>query len=317
MITKLLFIFLLVLPMLFAKVHGLGETKINTQQIDVAYRYRGEYHHYVGEKHLNSYLFNQGASKKVDIATLDWPPYIGRGLCDLGWALQLAVAVFTSQGYQVSVNFLPWVRAVKMVESGKMDVLYPEYYIEESAVSDIFPNNKRRDLLALSTKFIGGNVSFIKRHNDPFIYNGNLNSIIGKSVGVVRGYQNTPEFDAIMDAKRINVVEAINDAQLLKLLLASRVDLIVGDPSVFGYITDNTNQTMTQKLETVGGIEPMLPELKYNHLYFSVSKRIPHWKTLINDINVALLSFEKTGEITRIYQGNNQCPSYQNKKSQP
>ena len=43
-----------------------------------------------------------------------------------------------------------------MAESGKADILYPEYFIENSAPSDVFKGTKRLEHLALSNKLPGG-----------------------------------------------------------------------------------------------------------------------------------------------------------------
>lgn len=52
--------------------------------------------------------------------------------------------------------------------------------------------------------------------------------------GAVRGYRHTPAYDAALDQARAQgrVVEATNDAQLLRLLAEGTVDAVVGQPFV-------------------------------------------------------------------------------------
>lgn len=287
-------------------ISGSEEWK-NTRTVEVNYKLNNKAFSFQGSQDANVYIFNKGADKTINIATLDWPPYVDRQLCNLGWSLQLAVSILTSKGYQVSIHFYPWVRAVKLVETGKIEILFPEYFIEDSAPSDIFPDTKRSELLVQSNKFIGGNIAFIKRKSDPFAYDGNLRSIAGKSIGVVRGYQNTPEFDAMMDAQLINVVEAVDDLQLLKLLMAKRVDLIIGDPSVFKHLVNYSGLAVRNKIAMQEGIEEVQPSLKYNHLYFAISTNYEKWKTLLDDINLALIEFDISGETQRIYDKGSGC----------
>ncbi len=279
----------------------------DNQTIEVNFTLKDKTYHFNGRVDANRYIFNEDGSKTINIATLDWPPYVGRSLCNLGWSIQVAVAVLTAKDYQVQVNFYPWVRAVMMVESGQMEVLFPEYFIEDSAPSDIFPFKKRRELLVQSNEMIGGNISFIKRKGDDFVYNNNLMSIKGKAIGVVRGYQNTPEFDAIMDEGLISVVSAIDELQLLKLLIAKRVDLIIGDPSVFNYVISHANLTDKEKLAMSEGLEEVSPAIKYNHLYFAVSTKYADWQQLLEDINLSLIDFESSGELNKIYQRGSEC----------
>lgn len=278
-----------------------------TTDIVVEYMWQGKQVSYLSRQQGNQFIFNEGASKSINVATLDWPPYIDRSLCNLGWVLQLGVAVLTSKGYQVNVHFYPWVRAVKMVESGNFEVLYPEYFIEDSAPSDIFPNKKRRELLAQSNQLIGGDIAFMKRKGDPFEFTGNLAAIKGKAIGVVRGYQNTPEFDAMMDAGLISVIEAIDDLQLLKLLMAKRVDLIVGDPAVFNHVIHYSDLDVRNRIAMLDGISEVAPALKYNHLYFAVSTSFEQWGEILNDINLALIELELSGETQRIYHNGSGC----------
>lgn len=292
------------------KVHSgeiIQHVSKNTIPIEVNYHYQKKPLKFQALKDGLHFSFNQQSEKVLNIATLDWPPYVGHNLCNLGWSLQFAVAVLTAKGYQVNINFYPWVRAVKMVESGQMEILYPEYFIEDSAPSDIYPNVKRRELLVQSNEIIGGNISLFKHKDSQFSFNGNLSAIEGKVIGVVRGYQNTPEFDAMMDKGLIHVIEAVDDAQLLKILTGKRADLVIGDPQVFQYVINSSAKSDAEKQALQQSIEEVTPPLKYNHLYFAVSTKYENWKQVLEDINLALIEFETSGETQRIYQQGSVC----------
>lgn len=299
----------------YAQAQSLTEQSFSSQaatspvkpSFSVQYQFQGQPYQYHALIDGNEYIFNSDSENIVNIATLDWPPYVGRNLCNLGWSLQFAVAVLTAKNYRVNVYFYPWVRAVKMVESGQMEILYPEYFIEDTAPSDIFPNIKRRELLVQSNELVGGNISLFKHADSPFIFSGNLKSIEGKTIGVVRGYQNTPEFDAMMDKGLIQVIEAVDDSQLLKLLLGKRVDLIIGDPQVFHYVIESSDISADEQQALKDKIIEVSPALKYNHLYFAVSTKYAQWKQLLEDINLSLLEFESSGETQRIYQQGSGC----------
>jgi len=94
---------------------------------------------------------------------------------------------------------LPWARAIRMAESGLVDMLYPEYFIESTAPSDMYKGTNRVEHLVLSRKLPGGPIVFMKRKGETDQYRGNLLNLRNEKIGVVRGYQNTPEFDALMD----------------------------------------------------------------------------------------------------------------------
>lgn len=273
----------------------------------VAYKDEGKMVSVQGSIEPGRYLFNAASNKTISLATLDWPPYISEKLCNRGWVFQLAVALLVKQGYQVSVEFMPWARAVKEVESGRIDVLFPEYPIEATAPSDSYSGFYRLDLLALSDAFPGGEVAFVKRKNYSVSFQGDLSLLSKELIGVVRGYQNTREFDALMDQGRLNITEAVNDLQLVRLLAAKRVNLIVGDPEAFKSSIRLSDLSDPQKSRLLKAIEPVKPVLQYNNLHFAVSKRAQNWQDKQAAINQALSEFKNSGEIDRFIQSELEC----------
>lgn len=279
-----------------------------TEQLPVVqFQQNGKLLTFHGKLINGGYVFNPTSQKSVQIATLDWPPYISDAPCQKGWAFDLAVATLLSQGYKVTLKFLPWSRAVREVESGRSDILYPEYYIEKTAPSDHYPGIFRISLLALSDTFPGGNIALMKRRDDPEVFFGELENIRGMKIGVVRGYQNTPEFDAMLDKGLFQEFEAKDDLQLIKLLLGKRVDLIIGDPKVFRYTLYHSDMSNTAIKKAQSTLEEVKPALKYNPLYFAVSRKKPHWQTLLGDINSALARLEINGDIERMKREGGSC----------
>ena len=250
---------------------------------------------------------NSESNKVLNLATLDWPPYIGDGICDKGWVFKFTVALLASRGYQVNIHFYPWARSVKLVEQGKMDILFPEYFIEKKAPSDNVPGKKRRELLALSDKFPGGVIGFLKRKGEADGFKGNLSNLIGERIGVVRGYQNTPDFDAMMDNQQFRILNAVHEVQLMRLLVAKRVNLIIGDPLVFRHAVQYFDMPDKEKALLLGGVEDVLPSLQYNHLYFAISTKAKRWQTIVTDINQALAEFELSGETHRFENAGSDC----------
>ncbi|MEI5638886.1 MULTISPECIES: substrate-binding periplasmic protein [unclassified Pseudoalteromonas] len=279
------------------------------ENLNVAYYKQGEFNLVQGERYQGGYLYNKNGKKpRVHLVTLDWPPYIGEALCNKGWAFQFAVAILTDLDYQVFVQFLPWARAVRAVETGKADILFPEYYIEDSAPSDNHKNKTRRELLALSNAFPGGEIGFLKRRGETDRFDGNLSSVQNEVIGVVRGYQNTPEFDAMMDNGEFVIVEAVDDLQLVKLLAGKRVNLVIGDPKVLKFTVNYSDLPRAQKIDLLRSVERVKPAIKYNHLYFALSKKKPHWRALLKDINMNLYKFENSGETQRMIEmGSSEC----------
>ena len=306
MVTKLLNFYAAFISItLFISINSNAE-QLN-HSLQVQYNHQGKSYIIDGEKTAAGYRFNSESNKVLTLATLNWPPYIGEELCNKGWVFQFAIALLTSKGYQVNIEFYPWARSVKLVEEGTVDILFPEYFIESSAPSDVISSAKRRELLELSNRFPGGEIALLKRKDYSFELREDLSNLKGKLIGVVRGYQNTPEFDAMMDAKLFKVIKAVDELQLMKLLAAKRVDFIIGDPKVFNYSVNYSNLSNANKKTLLNASEQVHPALKYNHLYFAISNQYSPWRTLLDDINLSLIEFQQNGETTRLVENASSC----------
>ncbi len=274
--------------------------------LTVDFNYQGQDYSISGEKiNAYTYIFNKGASKKIKITTLDWQPYVGNDICRQGWVQQLTIAMLASQGYEIISTFYPWARTIATAEAGNADILYPEYFIEPDAPSDVFKNTRRRDHLAISEKIPGGPIAFIKREGEKDEFNGNLSNLKGTAIGVVRGYQNTPEFDSLMDQHFFDIDEVTDDLTNIRILMARRVNLIVGDPSVIYYSVENADWPEDEKKLILNSIEVVKPSLQYNHLYYAVSKKRPEWRKTLEMINRTLKEFQKSGELIHIIETTN------------
>lgn len=273
----------------------------------VSYVKDGKVINIAGKITADGYRFNSRSKKVINLATLQWPPYIGEMLCNKGWVFQYAVALLVQKGYQVNIHFYPWARAVRLVELGAMDILFPEYFIEDNAPSDNIKGKNRRDLLELSKPYPGGEISFLKRKAEQDNFLGKLENLVGEKIGVVRGYQNTPEFDAMMDAGLFDIVETVDDLQLMKMLAAKRVNLIVGDPLVLRHTVAHSSLSQQDKELILQETTNVLPSLQYNHLYFAVSKKAENWQQLLVDLNQAITAFEQSGETDRIISNSSHC----------
>ncbi|MCP4022468.1 MAG: amino acid ABC transporter substrate-binding protein [Desulfobacteraceae bacterium] len=247
------------------------------------------------EINKNSFVYNEGAKKKISITTLDWAPYIAQEMCGQGWVQQFTIALLASKGYEITSKFLPWARTIHEAETGNAAILYPEYYIESAAQSDVVPGTKRLDHLSLSKKFPGGPIAFLKRKGEQDNYTGSFLSLKGEKIGVVRGYQNTPEFDKFMDEGLFKISKAVDDLMNVVKLEKKRVNLIIGDPAVIFYNLSNSSFAEERKNKILNSIEVVQPVIQYNYLYFAVSKKYPGWQGILADINQAIQEFEESG----------------------
>ncbi len=281
------------------------------ESIIVSFNYQGKAVSVEGRK-INTYTwrYNAGAPRKISITTLDWPPYIGEKICKQGWVQQLTIAMLASQGFEIISTFYPWARTIATAEKGRADILYPEYYIESTAPSDVYKEDLRVDHLALSERIPGGTIAFMKRKDTKDKYKGDYYNLSGEKIGVVRGYQNTPEFDSLMDRQFFAIDKAVDDLSNVRKLVGNRVNLIIGDPTVIRFSVMNSTLQPAIKKDILAQIQTVKPVIRYNYLYYAVSKKRQNWKQLIEILNRTIAAFEASGEMYRIIQKTNSDCGY-------
>jgi len=230
------------------------------------------------------------AKPVVRLATLDWEPYIGQKLPDQGYTAALIREAFKDQGWDVKIEFYPWARALHLAKTGELDGLMPEYF-----------NSSRKNEFVYSFPFRGGPLVLFKRKEDAFKFSTDpvkdqdraLRALKDKRFGVVRGYLNTPVFDAAFYLKKD---EASDDATNLRKLVYKRIDFAVIDQRVAEYLI------RTQYPDYAGKLEPMQPALADNPLYIAFSLKAPNHNAARAAFDRGLSRMQKDGRVDALYK---------------
>jgi polar amino acid transport system substrate-binding protein len=226
----------------------------------------------------------------VRLATLDWEPYIGTRMPGQGYCADLVRAAFADQGMRVEITFYPWARALHLARTGAVDGLMPEYF-----------NPSREAEFEYSAAFPGGPLVLYKRRGDAIAFatdpvahqDAALRALKGKRFGVVRGYLNTPVFDA---ASYLTKEEANDDATNLRKLVYGRIDLAVIDRRVAEHLI------RTDYPDYAARIEPMSPALAEIPLYIAFSRKAPHKAQVLAAFNRGLAAMRADGRLATLHQ---------------
>lgn len=176
------------------------------------------------------FLLTSGAvygAEKVKLSSLEWPPYTGEGLPEGGASIKVAKAAFAAMGYELEVEFYPWQRAVDNAKQGQTAGYFPEYHSREIEKDFIFSSRMGDSPLGLIEP-AGADTAW-----------SSLNDLKAKNIGVVSGYVNTEEFDAMATSGALTTDQSSDDATLIRKVAAGRLDLAVMDRNVFGYLMTN------------------------------------------------------------------------------
>jgi polar amino acid transport system substrate-binding protein len=158
---------------------------------------------------------NAADKPTVKMACTNFPPYKiidKEGSNHKGIDLDVIKAAFSKMERSVEFDFYPWKRTVAMVERGTADALcgcaYRPEREEKFIYSDVMGNHSQGIFLKESSEL--NSVS-------------SLADLQNKSIAAVRGYAVHKE---LKEQDNLEVIEANDDKQLLRMLMADRIDSI-------------------------------------------------------------------------------------------
>ena len=164
------------------------------------------------------------AGKTVRLATLEWPPYTGSSLPDLGATSQVVRKAFELAGYSVQIDVIPWNEAISKAKSGEYDGYFPVYFSRGIEQNFIF------------SKTVGTSpLGFADRKNYP-IHWRRIDELTPFTIGVVAGYTNTEMLDQWIAEERLKSLAAPDDTANIDNLFSGKIDLAVIDPYVMQYL---------------------------------------------------------------------------------
>lgn len=207
-----------------------------------------------------------------------WAPFIQKDNANPGVSVEIITEAFKTQGHTVDFKIMPWTRALNEVKSGKVDVLIATWFTSD-----------RTAFLKYSEPYLENSLKFIKRKGDGFEYNG-LDSLSGKTVGVIRNYGYGDEFLAANNFKKPEANDLVANA---KKLLAKRIDLTLEDELV-------AKSTLSGAGMNVADFEFTANALSVNPLHVTSGLANPNNAQYIEDFNKGLAEIKANGTFDKI-----------------
>lgn len=196
-----------------------------------------------------------------------------------GFLVEITREAFQKMGYTVSVQFMPWIRALRSVESGNAEALLGSYYTDE-----------RAEKMQFTDRIGASEVVFFKLKNTDISYS-RLEDLKPHVIGTINGASYTPEFDAAAYL----IKEPTSDYLLnIRKLLAGRISLIVEKRLVVlnalpGIAPDAANKVVALE-----------PPLKSAYFYNAFSKKRSGYQQKVEDFNKGLGLIARDGTLQRI-----------------
>lgn len=224
-------------------------------------------------------------SQEISMVTADWEPFYSSTYESGGVVTELANAAFERVGHTTTIEWYPWLRAMKLVTHGKADVALGGYY-----------SSKRAKTYHFSNPLFTINIGFVALKELNITKYKNLNSLKNYSIGTMRGWAYTDEFDKADFLKKDYVV---NQIVATRMLFAKRVDMIAISVPVFQH------EAKLLGYHDMSDVVVLSPLLDSKELYLMFSLSNPDHLQLADDFNRGLAEIRADGTFEKIMARHN------------
>ena len=221
-------------------------------------------------------VHNSSYAETFRVAAYPWAPFIDQDRKDGGIAIEVIRQALATQGHSIEVVNLPWVRALSMIKSNKIDIIPAAWHTQE-----------RSQFMQYSQYYAKNRLVFIKSKTDNYEFEG-LDSLNGKVVAIVRDYAYGEDF---LNNQNIEFSIANSLESNVKKVIARRAALTIADEIVAKSVIPP---------ETLKQIRFTNNALSENTLHMTCSKTNPKCDDIIKDFNVGLKKIKTDGTLDLI-----------------
>lgn len=177
---------------------------------------------------------------------------------------------------EISIEIVPWARALYMLENGSADAMFP-----------LFKTADREAFTDYSDPFTTEDTALFVLKGSPISWSADLSTLKNYKFGRVRGYSSGNLLDTLITNKDITLDEAVSTQLNIKKLLYGRIDIMIEakyvalaelkknkqlkDVKILGIVAENTSylgfSKKNNKLETIALFNKTLHSMKENGNY--------------------------------------------------
>lgn len=228
------------------------------------------------------FLFAASANAEIlKLVTGEYAPFSGEKLSQGGISTQVVKAVFNEVNQDVTVEFIPWNRAMN--------------YLKNGAVAGSFPwtkNDEREAIMYFSDPIhLYQMISFVKKGTD---LEKNF-TLVGKKICLASGWNDAflKKFDA--DKMKYTIERPINMESCFQMLALGRVDIV----SMNEYVGRDLAAKIFPKASPIVGLKNKYFDDGLG-LYFIIPKIYPNSKKILSEFNRGLKIIKNNGKYNLI-----------------
>ncbi len=232
------------------------------------------------------------ADNVLKLAILDFPPYEFQANNGIdGISVKIVKEVFKKMNQTISIELLPWSRALLYLEKGKIDGLFE---ILKKPEREKFADYSKVVLMSESASFF-----VLKDSNITF--NGDLNKLTDYAFGVRQDFSYGPKFDQAIKNNVINKIsKKVYAEQLLLMLSSGHIDILIGDKYGIPYLYQKMRLNKKNKdLKRYKDIKSLSPDVQSTPAYMAFSKK-RNLSKVRDHFDKVLLEMKKDGTYSKI-----------------
>ncbi|GAB7024277.1 substrate-binding periplasmic protein [Salidesulfovibrio brasiliensis] len=222
------------------------------------------------------------SAETITFVTNEWAPYASENAKGMGFTTAIVKEACKRAGVDAKFKIMPWKRCLATVKKGQYDAVYNAYYNEERAKIYHYTDDYATSDIVIAIKK-GNSVN----------YDGSVESLRPYTIGVLKGYVNTAEFDK---ADYIKKEEATDEPTSLEKLMGGRVDAVSMDKFV-ALATMQNDPDLKAKADM---LEILSPPLGTNKIYAMFTRNKPGIEQKVEAFNKGLAEIKADGTIEKI-----------------
>lgn len=234
---------------------------------------------------LSWHTLAETSSDKLEIVTLQYPPYVYRDDEKVsGVAVDIIQEAFSRMQQPITIHVLPWARAIYQIRNGDSDAIFTIYKTPE------------RELFAdfSSEILISQTISLFVQKNSSIVFDGDIKSLSRYSFGAARKISYGNLFDNAVEKRVLSNLALVNtEEQVFKMLIAGRLDIVVSNK--FG-ASDILKQISGQEK-----VRELIPTLQTVPSYIAFSKK-RNLSAIRNKFDLTLKQMKTDGSYHKIIQ---------------
>ena len=226
----------------------------------------------------------QCAASTLLFVTIQYPPFSyeldGK---QLGIAVELITVASARLHQEIKIEFVPFVRAMHMIQNGEADAIFPFAKNESRLAFAVYPTQS----------LIEQQPTLFVRKNSDISFDGDLHKLSHFTFGIERGANYGPEFaQAIKDGIILRTDGAEDQQHNLIKLVHGRFDIAVGPRAVVFYYAK-----MAGLLAEIKELQPAVGKEVIAYLAFS---RIKNSQAIVDKYDDEFKKMRKDGTYDKI-----------------